>query len=50
VREGTNKSGKTYRVALVQFAGKGGPALLAVSGSLAHWEMAEVEQFIAEME
>jgi hypothetical protein len=50
VREGTNKSGKTYRVALVQFAGKGGPALLAVSGSLAHWDMTEVEQFIAEME
>jgi hypothetical protein len=27
-----------------------GLALLAVSGSLAHWDMAEVEQFIAEME
>jgi hypothetical protein len=50
VREGTNHSGHTFRMALVQFSGNGGPALLAVSGSLADWDMTEVEQFIANME
>ena len=50
VREGVNKSGKIYRVALVQFDGKGGPALLAMSGALDSWDQEMIEQFIREME
>jgi hypothetical protein len=50
VREGTNGAGETFRVAMVQFSGNGGPALLVVSGSLAHWDMAEIERLIVSME
>jgi len=49
VRQGGQGAEETYRMAMIEFTGKSGPALLAFSGSLAHWNMAQIEQFIAEM-
>jgi membrane-bound inhibitor of C-type lysozyme len=47
--EGTNSSGVAYREASVVFDGKGGQALLSISGPVSTWDEAAVDEFLASM-
>jgi hypothetical protein len=49
VREGATESGERWRRVTVAFTGKGGPAMLIVTGQVSAWSQAAVDQFIASM-
>jgi hypothetical protein len=46
ISEGTNSENVTYRQATVGFAGKGGPALLVFSETVANWNQDAVDAFL----
>lgn len=46
ISEGTNSENITYRQATVGFAGKGGPALLVFSETVANWDQDAVDAFL----
>jgi hypothetical protein len=46
ILEGSNSNGEIYRQMMGEFTGKGGPALLMISGSTANWDQASIDQFI----
>jgi len=46
ISEGTNSENITYRQATVGFAGKGGPALLVFSETVANWNQEAVDAFL----
>lgn len=47
VREGVTDRGETLRQVTGLFEGKGGPAILMISGDVAAWDQAVVDDFIA---
>jgi hypothetical protein len=47
ISDGVNSAGETYRQAMVQFQGKGGPALLVFSEPHSRWNQATVDALIA---
>ena len=49
IGEGQTSEGETFRVATVTFQGKGGPALLMVSGPIEEWDLQIVETLIVSM-
>ena len=46
ISEGTNSENITYRQATVGFAGKGGPALLVFSETVANWDQEAIDAFL----
>jgi hypothetical protein len=45
--EGKNSDGKEYRQVIVDFEGKGGPAVLVFSELSSDWDLGKVEKLIA---
>jgi hypothetical protein len=47
ISEGINSENIAYRQISVAFEGKGGPALLVLSESIANWDQAAIDEFLA---
>lgn len=50
ISEGTSSDGTTYRTAVATFEGKGGPAMVMITGPLEEWDMTMIDSFIASMQ
>jgi len=47
ISDGVNSEGASYRQVTAAFQGKGGPALLVLSGPTEHWDQSAMDAFIA---
>jgi len=50
ISEGTSSDGTTYRTAIANFEGNGGPAVVMIAGPIDEWDSAMVEAFIASIQ
>jgi hypothetical protein len=50
ISEGVTSEGETYRQVMAAFQGKGGPALLVLSGPVTSWNQQSVDAFIASIQ
>ena len=50
ISEGTSSDGITYRTAVANFPGRGGPSLVMIAGPVDEWDIETVEAFIASIQ
>ena len=50
ISEGSSSEGVTYRSAIANFQGKGGPSLVMIAGPVNEWDILMVEGFIASIQ
>ena len=50
VSEGISSDGVTYRTAVANFQGRGGPSLVMIAGEADEWDIEMVETFVASIE